>query len=760
MEWRRTHFSGKIAASFLAYLCFTAPPADAGALKAKQLEELWSVDGPRRDDTIAAITACLETLNTPQDDTGDKALDTNRDCNAKPNQISFSLLNRRPSIDQRQTLKSLGQLLNRPEARQINLRIVGHATCREVSLRDPYAMKLTFKRAKAIGDLLARSGRVDGDRLIAEGRGYFEPLPLETEASQDESQKDGKPNKDACTVGTTSAKNARVEFAIDTPIGLSYGFAAGQGVSALGGGDPLPRPNQSPRGEAPAAAAATAVPASPTALRYFPAGLHPGPIYSVSLSRAVAHFRINASTVTPSNCAGHRTAWQVLPEISNLDKGAGTIALRLRTVLVRSEDQNRQRDHIELFLDIDGREERKGGGPAFAGHWAMRERVVLALRLAMTGSAYRDKNSAALDRQAGWGTNTDVGKSATPADFVRNCGFKGNAENSDTASWSEAQKAYDRVIAALPATPEDLLARRLELNSLQGFVALRAGYQLCISPAGAAVKQDGNEGGKITFQLAFAPQTCAIIREFTFATGRTGLTVGGGTWRVADEITMLPSLGKNENRVVVTRWRDLVDPSRSSRAYLFSARKFLPAYMDEWILGTLNDQEANNTDHADYLLGIRNPAPPNSFDLGLFFADRFLDEVDKACIRGAGNFKSVPLPGTYQRLRPADLYASGKVQGLITTAEMAYSRCATAERFAEITANLPIRVRDDPTFVPIGTTWGELASEHRTSGRNLYKGAASSVAAKALFGERVRAATFSQGAARALPILPGDSIGW
>ncbi|RRV10023.1 hypothetical protein EGJ28_15155 [Stutzerimonas xanthomarina] len=755
MEWRRTHFSGKIAASFLAYLCFTSPPADAGALKAKQLEELWSVDGPSRDTTIKAIIACLETLNTPQGETGGKALGANKACKDKPNQISFLSLNRRPAIDQRQTLASLGQLLNRPEARQINLRIVGHATCREVSLRDPYAMKLTLKRAKAIGDLLARSGRVDGDRLIAEGRGYFEPLETE------KSQKDGKPDQDACKVGTPYAKNARVEFAIDTPIGLTYGLAAGQDVSALGGGDPLPRPNQSPRDKAPAAAAAAAaVPASPTAIRYFPAGLRPGPIFSISLSRAVAHFRINPSTVTPSSCAGYRTAWQVLPEISNLDKGAGTVALRLRTALVRSEDQNRQRDHIELFLDIDGREERKGSGPAFAGHWAMRERAVLALRLAMTGSAYRSQTSAALDRQAGWGTDAEDGKPATPADFVRNCGFKGDAENSDTASWSEAQSAYDHVIAALPATPEDLLARRLELNSLQGFVALRAGYQLCISPAGAAVKQDGNERGEITFQLAFAPQTCAIAREFTFATGRTGLTVGGGTWRVANEITMLPSLDKNENRVVVTRWRDLVDPSRSSRAYLFSARKFLPAYMDQWILGTLNDQQANNTNHADYLLGIRNPAPPNSSDLGLFFADRFLDEVDEACIGGSGKFKAVPLPGTYQRLRPADLYDSGQAQGLITSAKTAYTRCATAERFAEITANLPIRVRDEPTFVPIGTTWGELASEHRTSGRNLYKGAASSVAAEALFGERARAATFSQGAARALPILPGDSIGW
>lgn len=743
----------KIVAALLAFLCVATPTADAGALKGKQLEALWAVDGRTRDGTIAAIAACLEKLNTPPKTAPTPELAANTVCASDPMQISFSALSYRPASDQRQTLQSLGRLLNRPEARQIRLRIVGHALCSEISARDPYAMKLTFRRAKSVAELLARAGRVDGDRLIAEGRGYFEPV------EGDKSLAAAKPDIEACKVGTTHLANARVEFIIDTPVGLTYGSPAGQYISALGGDDPPPRENQSPRVAAGAAAAAPAAAAAMPPItsplpRYFPSGLRPGPFHSFSLSRAVAAFRIDPGSVGAAHCAGYRTAWQSLPEISQLDLGAGKIALRLRTVLVRAEDQNRGRDQIELFLDVDGRQSWADDQPAFAGYWAMRERVVLALRLALTGSGYIDQSNQPLARKAGWGSDDNGG---TTAAFVSACGFKGAAENASFESWSQAQPAYDQVIAALPATPEDLLARRLDLNPLQGFVALRAGYQLCVAPAGTAVRQ---ERGDISFQLGFSPETCTVVREFAFSTGRTGLTAGGGNWRSARDNTQLPALKGNPSRVVVTRWGDLVDPSQSSRVYLFSARSFLPAYVSAWIEGTLDADQADNTNHADYVVGIRNLPPPTPFDLGLFFADRFRRAVDEACIAGSGSFTVATLPGSYQRLRKADLDPSVANAGLIPTAQTAYTRCATAERFAEITAKLPIWVRDEVAFVPIGTTWGELASEHRASERKLYREASASAAAQALFGERARTATFTQGAARALPVLPGDSIGW
>ena len=736
---------GKIVTALLASLCLAPTIADAGALKSKQLEALWAVDGRTRDSTIMDIAACLEALNTPPGQGKGGGPAVNAVCGNEPTQFSFAPLNHRPSGDHRQTLQSLGRLLNRPEARQLRLRIVGHALCSEISARDPYAMKLTFRRAKSVAELLSRTGRVDGDRLIAEGRGYFEPL--ETAATPTVAQ----PKENACKAVTTDERNARAEFAIDTPIGLPYGHVGNREVSPLGGADPVPRGNQPPGVVRTTAVAA----ASPTdnAARYFPAGLQPGPVYSLSLSRVAAHFEVPLSSASTSNCAGFRTGWLSLPAVSNLDDKSGVISLRLRTVLVRAGDRNHGRDTLEVFLDIDGREDAKSPGPSFAGYWTMRERVVLALQWAMSGSGYKDGSGAALPRSPGegWGSTGANGTPDTPADFVRPCGFPGPGENSNAKAWSDARSGYERAIEALPLTPEDLAARVLELNTPQAFVAVRPGYQLCVAPADAAFRQ-ASAAGAIDVQLGFSPETCKMVREFTFSTGRTGLTLGGSSWRISEE-TALPTVegDSNANRNVVTRWSDLVDPGRASRVYIFSAHKFLSANESSWV-----------GSHAttDYVVGIRNPVPDNLLDLGLFFAERFRASTDEACIAGSGTYSALAVPGSYQRPPSPPSDPSEQPPDLMATAKAAYTRCATAERFAQITANLPIRVRGESAFVPIGTTWSELASEHGASERSLFKGASTSVAASALFGDRTRAATFTQGAARALPILPGDSIGW
>lgn len=739
----------RLAGMGFAALAIFATDLRAAPFKGKQLETLSVVDGRTRDKTIAAIVGCLEDLNRQAKKASpvaeNKAAAGNPICGEETRPITFRTLNRRPELDQRALLVSLAKLLNRPEARLLSLRIVGHARCDEVSDWDRYGLHLSVRRAKTVANLLASAGGVNRNRLVAEGRGYFEPVEIEGPHGN------AAPKPDSCALGTKEPENARVEFVIETPMGLAYGADAGQNVSALGGADPLPRANQPPKSWHGGSRALRSV-LSSGSLRYFPMGLRPGAIYTLNLSRVAKAFLIDPRRVKGSTCAGYRTAWQTLPEISELDRGTGNIALRLRTVWVRSEDAPHNRDRVELLLDVDGRAGLRWGQgqAAFPGHWTYRERAVLALRHAFTGSPYRaSMPSTPLTFQDGWGM------ADKPADYIAPCGFPGTAENASTTNWANSQPVYDQIVAALPATPEDLVARRLEVHPLRGFARVWPGFQLCVASAGTAIGSPS--AGGTEFRLGFAPPACTTMQEFTFASGRTGLSADGGNWRYTGGLnSFLPSLPKqdetdNPHRVLVTRWSDLVDPSQASQVYIFSAKKFLWANQDQWI---------GSEENADYVIGVRNPQPPMHFELGLFFADRFVRNIDEACHAPGGEFTAATLPGSYQHLRADDLGPGNPPKDLLQTAKEAPTRCATAERFSEITLNLPVKLNGAAAFVPIGLTWGELASRHRADDKSLFKAAKASAGAAAIFGDRVKSAILTQGAVRTLPLLPGDTVEW
>lgn len=733
-----------IAAVLLAVFLIQSTAHAASAAMGVELAD----SAGEREQGLPQIVRCIAELN------GQKLTDGIDPACSNAGSIRFLIGRDKPAADWTSALRALGHILRQPGLRRLRIRVVGHASCQESLRNDPELMQLSLKRAKRVRDLLVHAGDVDDDRIDVEGRGRTDPIEEDEAATRATS-----PLAARCGAGSLASTigSQRVTLEIATPVGLAYGEAAyGQLASPLAGTDPAPAMNVDPVTQAAVGGARGPAAAATQVTRYFPQGLRPGSYYTIDLGRASALLAPRVRGADANGCGSYRSHWLKLDVLSNLDKMAGALSIRFRTVRVRS-DPNRV-EGARLFVDLRG----DAGSASFAtpakapAHWALRERLAIALRQTMLGGAVPSEIERVDPRSEG------------PADFVAACRLPVAArqaeQDEEKNAELSAQQAFDAVIAAAPATAEDILGRALELNSL-GFIRLTAGLQLCVRSA-----QTATRAAPIRFELGFGASDCAVLRKFVFDSGREGLTaVDPDVWRYRDPgtATQIPFVRKpvdvqdpddhgtgsperSPEQIVAIRWADLVDVSQSGPAYMVKATG-PKAY---WV----GAPWATNSENADFIVGVRAKLPL-SMNAGPLILNQFYRKMRQGCRRSGETFELPDgagdrAPGTYlrwKRLGKTELQSLG-----YTTA----ARCATAERIAELSLDLPVRVGMQTMYLPVGASWGELASETVAGDRALNRSAAQSLAARLLFGSDAPTALLTASALSRLPLLPGDVARW
>lgn len=734
------------------------------------------VSPERRDATLAQLVDCLAALNGLADE----------GCpGGSP--VSFAVRSDRPTGTAPAFYRDLGALLNRPEARRLKVGLVGHADCSEALPNDPHAARLAYRRAEAVRSLLERYGRVKERRIVIEGRGSSDPL--------------GHAARSSASCKAPDRANRRVSFSITTPIGVGYGgLAVEQHATTLAGADPAPRDNIDPSAadtrkveararakvyesagkplaamtdedkiklaQAADAAARKAArelrattrnrfsppvtnrtgAASEAVVRYFPQGLTPARYYTVDLGRAQPGLGPTTTGANAVACSGVRSGWVRLDNISLLDQRAGQLYVRLRTVLV-SGSKSRGRDlRSALLLDISDSDPavQARSAPSSPGYWALRERIAPFLQALLTKST----------------PPPEIPQIAGMHDLLSGpCGVPAAAVDRQQSRPADADELIVKVVAAAPATAEDVLARAYDYNA-RGFVRLVPGMQLCVTPAEPMVA----DLDEIEFKLGMGSDRCAMLRRFEFDTGRQGLTIGGESslrYRDPSSPTQIPTARWNTDdggqgdvvsdseQLIVSRLTDLIDPARSAPAYLIWAQEDQPA----WVGGDW----AARVEDSTFILGLRAPVVHPAYDLGLMMVNEFYADAGQAC-RSSG--EELALPSSANFRVPGRYWLSGDpTANLKTAGEGWWGRCTTSERAAEIAVRLPVQMDGRITEVPLGTTWGELASLAPAASEQLPRAALGSRAAALVFGTRDQVTLSSRAAAR-LPILLGDNAPW
>lgn len=698
-----------------------------GALSADSSSFLAAGRGSLQD-----FVTCLEHVNMGGPPRPQAATDAA--CPAgELHQVVFIKKHAQLSRQDAEIFKRLRRLLHQSPYRNLHIRVTGHAACSETSAADPVGLNLSLARARAVRHVL--TGGLAGHRVSAEGHGVFAPPEI---ARARPLASPGAPQ--AICTDRDPLEQGRIELAISSPIALAYGSpAAEQARSALGGSDALPVENDPPELAArstPAGATPGAVNVvSPSAVRaapgprYFPVGLHPNRFETLRLSDQAEAFR--PSAVPQPGCAGFRSPWFNLGPSASLDLNAGRLYARLRTIVVRSDERRvghgHGRDRIMVLLDLSGSNptDWTDSQPAYPGGWASRLRLPLLLHEALSratssmGSRYPDAKLPA-------GCNL--------ADAPRDAGIP------------FPESGFTDALFSLSASPEEVLMRALDFNPVRGVVRLAPGMRLCVTATGAPMGFDLDN--KIYARMTFGAPNCQVIRRFTFASGREGLVVGPATPSLfrADSPSHLPKVeGKLSDAVGVTvnRWSDLIDYTRSSEAYLVQPEKDLTSTVSEWVNGSTGGA---------FVVGVGGV--PTRKGAGLVFADAFVSLGGRAnACRTKTDVAVVQPTESYWRLPEADRTA-------FLDALPYSSRCATAERLSDLTAEMPLKRAGVAAWTPVGTTWGELASEHSITDDRLLEAARHSRAASALFGARTADLSFSLEAARALPLLPEDDAKW
>jgi outer membrane protein OmpA-like peptidoglycan-associated protein len=647
-------------------------------------------------------------------------------------------------------LRELGPLLNQPGVRQARVRLIGHASCGEPGARDDeQALRLSFRRAEVVREALSDAGDVRASRLVAEGRGYFEPAERPNELRTPDRR------CDPVTAGDTSL-DRRVELAIDSPVAAHYGGTVGNFTLA-----PLVGTDK----------------AGPV-IRYMPRGLHPSGWFTVDLSSVSNAFRPNSAAAASAGCRGATTGWATLDQpLSNLDDGTGDFRIRLRSVPRRVKG----RVEAAILLDLQG--VATGGTPpappappALPGFWSLRERLPVALRQILTGTSHRGGSTPApayvLPVGATWGGPGHPGSL-----LAIGCGL--SQARADETYLSRLKPAVDAVLEAVPLTALDVLAREIDLHPSLLFHRVDPGMRLCVRSTNMSYR--GNSQ-----RFSFTNSVCEVVREFRRDDGGRSLAFapeqlwtersGLGTTHHTHSDPGPPQIVRS------ARWSHLLSVDSSDGAYVFLAGDSLPERAaEDWSgdlrfsSGLLGVQQAAN---APMLLAMlrNNFVVPGSGGITAWHL---------ACgVRGSSGWDiaQMPLPGAFwnlsneqiesmrahfadQRAMVQTYVRTTNDKGLVTVsidaaaARHASSRCATVERAAEVAPEFGISVGGTQTFVPVSTTFGQLASESRISEARASAAAARSRAAARIFGDRP-GVTWSSAAAERLPVLEGETIAW
>ncbi len=495
-----------------------------------------------------------------------------------------------PKSDYLIVIEALAHLLNLPENRELRIRLIGHASCLyspagwadkgapEHPSEDPAFQDTNLRLSLARADFVRRalsSGAwtnghpVSSGRMVVEGRGFFEPRnggDFKASDCDDAAIFATGKFKDAGgdpVVFASSLKSRpeilqqRVEIAIESPVAVRYGLRAeGQTVSRLVADHPADKKNHVQH-----------------IIRFFPDGVRPSEYHSVNLGAAASLFAVADAPLDRRGrlCWARTSGWLKLLESSELDPQDRGGALRARFRIV-PRMQPGGRVTSSFLLDLAGRPvpglEKPGEGevavstlsmPAIA---ASQERIAPFLAALMTDIG-REKIAKTLGKTVRQTKFSESGKAREgellvrfrldhdgDEDLQRRClPVKAAADDkADTPNEADVNKAIDAIIARLPQTHEDILARLTGSNLPSGIIRLSAGMKLCAQPASTHSLQGAS-------LLGIAAETCTLVREVPGDGGRDQITLSSAyNPFVPGSGPMRADPGGKINIAVATNW--------------------------------------------------------------------------------------------------------------------------------------------------------------------------------------------------------------
>lgn len=698
-------------------------------------------------------------------------------------------------------IEALAHLLNLPENRELRIRLIGHASClyspagwaekgepehpsedpdfQDVNLRLSLA-RADFVRRALSSDAWTNGNPVSSGRMVIEGRGFFEPSNGGdfTASSCDnaaifatEKLKDAGGDLVAFASSLENQSDIlqqRVEIAIESPVAVRYGLRAeGQKVSRLVADLPEDKKKHVQH-----------------IIRFFPDGVRPSEYHSVNLGVTESLFAVADTPLDRRGrlCWSRTSGWLKLLKSSELDTEArgGTLLTRFRIV---PRMQPGGRVTSSFLIDLTGRPLRglevpvsTLSMPAIA---VSQERIAPFLAALMTDIG-REKIAKILSKEVRQTMFAESGTGSEGELLVRSRLDHDGAEDlqrrclpvkaavddkADTPKEADVNKAIDAVIARLPQTHEDILARLTGSNLPAGIIRLSAGMKLCAQPASTHNQKEWSLFG-------MAAETCTLVREVPGDGGRDQITLSSAyNPFVPGPGPMRADPRGNINIAVATNWYETAIAASKfpivRELYLFRPAKDLYVTVSQNVkLGRpqIAGWEDGDNNSAFILAGFGNRKQflvrgnqikktgdvPESWYLGCQSITATEDALkDKLLVTG--------IPGSYGALNTLFHRTKEFLDVLISQDP----HCVVIPRRTALTTLVPLRFSNRLDYWELGSTIAEVGTgllrpdaEIMANGRKLK-------AFASLFPPDSRPVIDTEpGVILRLPVLTGDTLPW